>query len=64
MPPYFPPRSEAAEVADDLAAFADRYPLMWSTTRRKLLAAVESLRYQVKHGYVGSSDTTKLEAGQ
>lgn len=50
--PYYPPEAEAVEIADLLDAFADRYPLMWPTTRRKMIWAASSLRYQVEHGYV------------
>jgi hypothetical protein len=53
--PYYPPRDEAKEVADFLDAFADRYPLMWPTTRRKILWAAESLHYQVQRGYAGGT---------
>jgi hypothetical protein len=51
--PYYPPQEEATEIAELLAAFADRYPLMWPTTRRKILWAAESLQFQVRRGYVG-----------
>jgi hypothetical protein len=53
--PYFPPQAEAIEVADFLMAFADRYPLMWPTTRRKILWAAQSLQFQAQYGYVGSA---------
>jgi hypothetical protein len=55
--PYYPPRAEAIEIADLLAAFADRYPHMWPTTRRKMLWAAESLRFQIRRGYVSPNDS-------
>jgi hypothetical protein len=50
-PAYYPPPAGAAEVAEFLRDFADRYPYMWPTTRQKILRAAESLRYQVRRGY-------------
>jgi hypothetical protein len=53
IPPYFPPQAHAAQMAAEIAAFADRYPLMWASTLDTLRAAAESLRWQVRHGYIG-----------
>lgn len=62
IPPYFPPQAHAAQMADEIAAFANRYPLMWAATLDKLRDAAESLRWQVRHGYVGGLPPNDSEA--
>jgi len=52
-PPY-PPEDRARQMADDISAFLEMYPLMWVTTADKLRDGAESLRWQIKHGYVRS----------
>lgn len=52
--PYFPPLDQAQRMADEILAFVERYPLMWASTIDKLRDGAESLRWQVRHGYVGS----------